>query len=127
MTDTDTPRTTAPAMEERHLWAQSILDGDYGTLGQRPFLYRDALADAHADRAALRDRLAWAEERERVLTDALREFEWSDEDTILAVGRCPYCSNLELFGHTPDCAFAALIATPTDGAVPPRHNGEGDD
>jgi hypothetical protein len=111
---TDTPRTTATAMEERHLWAQSILDGDYGTLGQRPFLYRDALADAHADRAALRDRLAWAEEREREAIDAWDAYAHQEDEG----NRKEYWRRW----HTVDDAVAALLAAPTDGAAPARHD-----
>jgi hypothetical protein len=108
---TDTPRTTT--MEERHLWAQSILDGDYETLGQRPFLYRDALIDAHADRAALRDRLA-RQEHMLTVVDSILGNEVADEP-----------ENWRSLKAAQVIIRDALA--PTDGAVPPRHNGEGDD
>jgi hypothetical protein len=56
-----------------------------------------------------REELAKAEGRIADLERALRDFEWCDEDTILSVGRCPACGNLELFGHASDCAFVALL------------------
>jgi hypothetical protein len=40
--------------DTHHAWAESVLALPYETLAARPFLLRDALIDAHADRAALR-------------------------------------------------------------------------
>jgi hypothetical protein len=127
MTNPDTPRTTAPATQGDALTAEQIAEIEerqqqharYGPDRAWQLLYEDipALIASHA---ALRDRLARAEERERALA------EWVANEKRTRTTK-----------HTPDDAmywggrYDALteiamrlrpLATPTDGAAPPRHD-----
>jgi hypothetical protein len=129
MTDTDTPRTTAPAssLEGDALTAEQIAAMrakavrvyDLPRSSDEPFyVCRDAVRLAD-ECAALRDRLARAEERERELIAVLRKNEWVQhwrhKDGV-TWWQCPECVNVREHGHKPYCSLGAALATPTDGA-----------
>jgi hypothetical protein len=165
MTDTDTPRTTAPATEGDALTAEQI--ADIRTLNaqrdsEHPWLMRtaeirwqlervardaiipalDMIETRDSEIAALRDRLARAEERERA-----REYENSKQRDMLAEAIIQLGGTLTVMPQIlmmrrdwimtgperrqPDGAYVWRVhrTTPTDGAAPPRRSGEreGDD
>jgi hypothetical protein len=137
MTDTDTPRTTAPAMEGDALTAEQVdymakrIEA-YGIGEMRRDDYRRFFASHRAlrtENAALRDRLARAEERERLLRGLLRDSLIGDLGVAQVDSDTWYWQRgriVQTYHPSRDEAIAAaIVATPTDGAAPPRRSAEG--
>jgi hypothetical protein len=157
MTNTDTPRTTAPATPGAALTAEQIaaIRDNTPTDSERVARYvrseigriyshldelcqytmpkaRHEMNDLLTENAALRDRLARAEKRERELTDVLE----NTHSTLYALSHI--CNDYRYMGDLEDHralirAYAtraqatrmrihAALSTPTDGAAPPRHD-----
>jgi hypothetical protein len=89
----------------------------------------DLRKSAQVECAALRDRLARAEERERALRAAVLAYEALDDHCETCQECLDYdtCEEmLRLHCEAVAARRAALRATPTDGAAPPRRDEEGD-
>jgi hypothetical protein len=143
MTDTDTPRTTAPATQGDALTAEQA----------RSFRLMEDEIDAallhveslQADNATLRDRLARAEERERELRVWANDNAGicRNEERNFAPGSSGWANwhsayqtyilvlrRINDSGRQPESQPESLsrqIATPTDGAPPPWRDEEGRD
>jgi hypothetical protein len=148
-TDTDAPRTTAPVMESDALTTEQIaairgrydrwLTGDmpsekydpdgYAAWRQnRGLLLHDDYPRLLDSYAALRDRLARAEERGRELQKILPHM----ANLVAFVeprgyGPCAHINESKrMWKEARDAYRAILPAAPTDGAAPPRRSAEGD-